>query len=176
MASTDEILFVVMIVILFFIALLALVYLIHRMTGPRQQEQVQFVTASQLEAMRPSTLKQVHTGSNRQPSWGLKDGQARTAGQLPPLSDWKIDGFQQKVRPLSVMAETIVRPSSVRQPSFKPMQSMIRNPLGVPTIVLNEDPNLAKSAYALPPPAYGDYRASRPVRCDETPFKFTGKN
>ncbi|KAI9018534.1 hypothetical protein CLU79DRAFT_720735 [Phycomyces nitens] len=174
MASTDEILFVVMIVILFFIALLALVYLIHRMTGPRQQEQVQFITASQLEAMRPSTLKQSHT-SNRQPGWGLKDGQTRTAGQLSPLSEWKVDGFQQKVRPLSVMAETIVRPSSVRQPSFKPMQTMARNPL-LPMIVVNEDSNQPKTAYAPPPPAYGDYRASQPIRCDETPFKFTGKN
>ncbi|KAI7868259.1 hypothetical protein BDF14DRAFT_1794549 [Spinellus fusiger] len=175
----DEVLFVIMMVIVFFLVIISLVCLFNRVTRPSQRQveeeamaQLQWVTASQQEAMRPSLLKQLYA----QPApVSSKRGSVMEKLRPPTKSNSRAS---QLARPLSqlMVNEKVTRPSSVRQPSFKPMQYTVHPHSNVPSIIVNEDPNLVKPMlYTVPPPAYGDHRASMPVRCDDTPFGYTGK-
>ncbi|KAI8144752.1 hypothetical protein BJV82DRAFT_606144 [Fennellomyces sp. T-0311] len=166
--STNEVLFVVIIVILFFILLGICLFCIYRATTPtkRQREaeqqqhslqaqQIQYITASQLESLRPPELARQLYGEK----------------QLIH-NDNKRRSILNKFFTPRDTNNGMIRPSSVREPSFRPMQQP-------PTIVVDDavalrDAEVAALAQTLPPPAYGDHRTSTPLRFDQP--SFTEKN
>ncbi|KAI9315821.1 hypothetical protein BX666DRAFT_2028071 [Dichotomocladium elegans] len=141
--STNEVLFVVIVVILFFIFLGLCVFCIYKATGQRKHsdehqqptelyvQHQQYITASQLESMRPPELA-LHLNSANQKRRSMLDKFVLTP-------------------------QGVVRPSSTRQPSFLPMQHQA---------MAARDAQIAAMVAAQPPPAYGDYRAS--VRLDQS--------
>ncbi|KAG2219399.1 hypothetical protein INT45_010975 [Circinella minor] len=162
--STNEVLFVVIIVVLFFILLGVCVFCIHKATAPtkRQQreameqqqaasiqaQQIQYITASQLESLRPPELARQLYGEKQDI---YNDNKRRSI-----LNKFFSPQQQQ------------IRPSSVREPSFRPMQQ-------TPSIIVHQDHDavavrdaeIAALAQTLPPPAYGDNRTSIPLRFDQ---------
>ncbi|KAG0171917.1 hypothetical protein DFQ28_000782 [Apophysomyces sp. BC1034] len=170
--TSEEVLFVVMIVIIFFIVLLAVVYIFHKATSPtkremqqamqqqqQQQPQVQYITASQLEAMKPSLLKQLY---------GQENNKRQSLLQKFFKKENEVAGNDSS-RPFSGQSP-ITLPSSIRSPSFKPM----RHQSPAPTIVVVDDAQNGIMRHPAPP-AYGDHRTSTLLRCDDTPMAYTGE-
>ncbi|KAI9277312.1 hypothetical protein BDA99DRAFT_495432 [Phascolomyces articulosus] len=161
--STNEVLFVVIIVVLFFILLGVCVYCVHKATAPtkRQREameqqqasmqaqQIQYITASQLESLRPPELARQLYGEKQDI---MNDNKRHS------ILNKFFSPHQQRQQ---------VRPSSMREPSFLPMQQP-------PSIVIDDavairDAEIAALAQSHPPPAYGDNRTSIPLRYDQQP-------
>ncbi|KAI9484410.1 hypothetical protein BDB00DRAFT_855804 [Zychaea mexicana] len=164
--STNEVLFVIIIVVAFFILLGTCVFCVYRATAPtkRQREaieqhqaslqaqQIQYITASQLESLRPPELAKQLYGEKQEI---FNDNKRRSI-----LNKFFSPHQQQQ-------GNGMIRPSSVREPSFRPMQQP-------PSIIIDDavairDAEIAALAQSHPPPAYGDNRSSIPVRFDQQP-------
>ncbi|KAI8367590.1 uncharacterized protein BYT42DRAFT_586815 [Radiomyces spectabilis] len=185
--STNDILFIIIIVIAFFIIMGLLVYIFHKATSPTKREvrqfeqqmqqyyqsstapQVQYITASELEAMKPSLLKQLYAQDTEKRQSLLQKLTGRT-------QKTDTNAFSP---PSSVPYDTVTRPSSVRPPSFRPMPQAGTGPhSSLPMIVVVNDDHGAltgRRPHPAAPPAYGDHRSSALLHCDSMPIGYTGK-
>ncbi|ORY99424.1 hypothetical protein BCR43DRAFT_513539 [Syncephalastrum racemosum] len=166
--STNEVLFVVIVVILFFILLGVCLFCIYKATTPTRRErermdqlqmqrqaQIQYITHAQLESMQPPELaRQLNEKSSR---------------QSVLTRFFQIQQEQQEQQ----------RPSSTRVPSFLPMHhQQQQQSMNIPHIVIDDNTNnsmaardaeIAYAARQLPPPAYGDNRTSIPLSFPRPP-------
>lgn len=161
--STNEVLFVVIVVILFFILLGVCLFCIYKATTPTRRErdrmeqlqmqrqaQIQYITHAQLESMQPPELaRQLNEKSSR---------------QSVLTRFFQLQQEQQEQQ----------RPSSTRVPSFLPMHHH-QQQNNVPHIVIDDnsmaarDAEIAYASRQLPPPAYGDNRTSIPLTFPRPP-------
>lgn len=76
------------------------------------------------------------------------------------MNDNRRRSILNKLLSLQQQQQGMVRPSSMREPSFRPMTQP-------PTIVVVDE--ATNNNARLPPPAYGDHRSSIPVPCEQAP-------
>jgi hypothetical protein len=166
MPNTNQILFIVIIVIIFSLSLIGLFYLMNKASNRRrelydleqrlqvkEQLHIQYLAKQQQSATtvlyQPAMIKQGHAPIPSPivmmtPKKQEIDTNSKKTKRESLLN--RVYGFRNvSTSPPPFLAATPQRPSSIRPPSFLPMQEKQR---------------------CFSPPAYGDYRNSIPVKLE----------